>query len=142
MKKLLACVLALILIGCAALAEIDLSSLSYEELVALRQQVDATLWASEEWQEVEVPAGVYIIGEDIPAGRYVLSFTGSSIGPVNVYPTKEAYIENGFDTIVQEYLNPGDKINLLVDDGQYLELIGASNTYLFAPYTGAALGFK
>ena len=72
MKKLLACVLALILIGCAALAEIDLSGMSYEELVALKDQINLAIWNSAEWQEVEVPTGVWVVGEDIPAGWWTV----------------------------------------------------------------------
>lgn len=143
MKKLLVCVLALILIGCAALAEIDLSGMSFADLLDLRAQVDAAIFSSEEWNEVEVPAGVYIIGEDIPAGRYTVSYYGtSSLAPFKVWKNKDAFNENKFGTVIEEYFDHGDSLNIIIDDGQYLEIHGTGNVFIFTPYTGSSLGFK
>lgn len=72
MKKSFALVLALILIPCAALAEIDLSSLSFADLAALRDQAQLEMMKRDEWQEVTVPQGVYRVGEHIPAGTWTV----------------------------------------------------------------------
>ena len=50
----------------------DLSALTYNELVALKDQINLAMWNSQEWQEVEVPKGVYVIGEDIPVGKWTI----------------------------------------------------------------------
>ena len=71
MKKLVSFFLAALLICSAAAADpVDLSGMSYDELVALRDQINLAIWNSQEWQEVTVPEGIWIVGEDIPAGHW------------------------------------------------------------------------
>ena len=72
MKKLITIILILVmLLPAAASADIpDVSGLSFEELGQLIREAKKVLWACEEWKEVNVPAGVYKIGEDIPAGHW------------------------------------------------------------------------
>jgi hypothetical protein len=73
MKKFLAVLLILILTVAHAVSEVDLSGMSFDELVALREQLNLAIWNSQEWQEVEIPAGVWTIGKDIPAGHWKVS---------------------------------------------------------------------
>lgn len=70
MKKLLLVLLAVLLIVPATAETIDLSGMSYAELQALQAQVNAALWKHQEMEQVKVPAGVYKIGVDIPAGKW------------------------------------------------------------------------
>lgn len=71
MKKLFFLFLATLLLFSSASADpIDLSGLSFDELVALRDQINLAIWNCQEWQEVTVPAGVWIVGQDIPAGHW------------------------------------------------------------------------
>lgn len=76
MRKLISIILALCLLCCgsfvAAEASVDLSKLSYDELVSLKDQINLAIWNSAEWEEVEVPQGVYRVGVDIPAGHWVI----------------------------------------------------------------------
>lgn len=139
MKKLFVLLLALLLIGTAVAEGIDLSGMSYEDLLELRQQVDAAIWASDGWQEVQVPAGVYVIGEDIPSGRWTVS-PGGRLSTITLYPTKTDYTEQTYNYISLTMLNEGESYTLDVQDGQCLEIGGGALT--FAPYVGAALGFK
>lgn len=55
-----------------ALAEVELSTMSFDELVALREQVDMAIMESDEFKEVEVPIGDWIVGKHIPAGEYTV----------------------------------------------------------------------
>lgn len=55
---------------------VDLSGMSFEELLFLRDQLTAEIMSRPEWKEVTVPAGKYMIGEDIPAGSYSVTSTG------------------------------------------------------------------
>ena len=74
MKKLFSALLAVLML-CTASASaktIDLSSMSYDELVALKDQINLALWESEKWEEVTVPQGVYQVGADIPAGHWTI----------------------------------------------------------------------
>ena len=52
--------------------DINLSGMSYEELVALKDQINLAIWKSGKWQEVEIPQGVWKVGEDIPAGKWTV----------------------------------------------------------------------
>ncbi len=53
----------------------DIEGLSYDELVALKDQINLAIWNSEEWQEVTVPQGIWEVGADIPAGHWTISPT-------------------------------------------------------------------
>lgn len=71
MRKILLVVLALLLFVTPALADtIDLSGMSYAELKALQARVNNALWNHPNFECVEVPAGLYKIGTDIPSGRW------------------------------------------------------------------------
>ena len=76
MKKLAAVILAGVMclaMGSGCWADVDLSGMSYEELVALKEQIDLAIWNSAEWEEVEVPQGIWTVGEDIPAGQWTIT---------------------------------------------------------------------
>ena len=154
MKKLLSLlVLAALLLSVPASAEFDLSGMSFDELIALREQVNLALWATEEWQEVTVPAGAYTIGKEIPAGYW-------TIRPVD---GKTASVSWGsrFDAT-------GAEVDLWGDFGVFEQITSATDSYaqyndirsvswdliegtvlvigsasvIFTPYTGVSLGFK
>lgn len=78
MRHFLSVLLALLLLAPAALAAdpVDLSALTFDELVALREQLNLAIWNSQEWQEVTVPAGTWEIGKDIPAGHWSIRAAG------------------------------------------------------------------
>jgi len=135
----------------------DLSGLSYEELVALKDCINLAIWESEEWQEVTVPQGVWVVGEDIPAGKWTikcvdgafrteicwgdyLSEDGTSVsdetrGEVYVYisnPEHRLY-EAGDMTEYTVTLQVGD----------YVEVASNEDAAVFMPYAGKpSLGFK
>ena len=72
MKRLITIILILALaVPALALADLpDISNLTYNELVQLKDQINLAMWGSQEWQEVTVPPGVWEIGVDIPAGHW------------------------------------------------------------------------
>lgn len=93
MKKLLALSLILILALPAALADgVDLSSMSYDELTALRSQLEQEIMSRPEWKEVQVPPGNYVAGVDFPAGRYTVELRSSNTGSLifSVYQDEKA----------------------------------------------------
>ena len=154
MKKLLVCVLALILIGCAALAEIDLSGLSYEELVELKDKINLAMWESEEWQEVTVPEGVWVVGEDIPAGHWTIRVAAErdyfyvsvfdEADDLGLNPTNHCTVYEDWDIASPGYSSYGDiipeEVDIDMQEGWYFKAGGA---VIFTPYTGKPdLGFK
>ena len=71
MKRFFCLLFALVLLPVVSLADLpDISSLSYVELVQLRNQINLAMWNSQQWQEVSVPPGIWEIGVDIPAGHW------------------------------------------------------------------------
>lgn len=134
MKKVIAIALALILIGAAAYAAIDLSGMSFDELMALRQQVDKALWVSGGWTEAAVPTGDYYVGEDIPVGRWTVKCQGD----LAIITTYWGDTDESYDCMY--WLDTSEPVaNINFKDGQRVNISGA---VIFRPYTGAALGFK
>lgn len=137
MKKLLCLALAaLLLLPVMAIAETDLTSMSFEELVALQKSVVKEIMSRPEWKEVEVPNGNWKVGEDIPEGRYSVSCSGF-VG-FQVWGDKaDDYATNG-GLIKNELLQAGSSIgSLKLEDGY--EVVVSGGTVTFAPAIG--LGF-
>lgn len=155
MKKILAALFILMLFSMPALAEVDLSGMSYDELVALKDQINLAIWQSDAWQEVEVPAGIWIVGEDIPAGKWTIKHTdgvsstkvvwadaidasGASLSyDGKLYETEYLYDPDN------KYYDKGDptEVTWELKAGQYLMV--ADGIATFTPYAGKpSLGFK
>jgi len=156
MKRLMAVLVALVLLLPAlASADVDLTGMSYDELVSLKEKIDLALWAAEEWQEVTVPSGVYTVGVDIPVGKWtikavdgiyafikwgdVLDVSGVDIDfSGNLYESESLY-----STSYKRYEEGKDKTEVTYDlkDGQYI--IVSDGTVVFSPFSGGPkLGFK
>ena len=102
MKKLLAFSLAAFLLFSCALADVDLSALSYDQLLDLQKAVTEEIMNRPEWKAVTVPAGQWKVGEDIPAGSYSISVEEKSL--VNVWKkAPQDFSDNGmlFNEIIQ-----------------------------------------
>lgn len=78
MKKLIAMILAALLIPAASIASVpDISGLTRDELLELNRQIQLTLFSQQLVDGVTVPSGTYIVGEDIPSGTYRIGYTGT-----------------------------------------------------------------
>ena len=77
MKKMICAILTLAIflaVTAAAFADgVDLSSMTWEELLELKAAITLEQWSRDEWEEVEVPQGVWVVGEDIPAGKWTIT---------------------------------------------------------------------
>ena len=154
MKRFFVILIVLLLCPVFAFAEVDLSSMNYNELVNLKDQINLAIWNSDTWQEVEVPQGVWVVGEDIPAGKWTikaadgvkayvywgdrlddsktsLSWDGKIYESETIYSVNHRSYEKGDTTDVTWDLEDGHYF--IVDDG----------IALFTPYAGKpSLGFK
>ncbi len=154
MKRFAAILLALLLVTAAAAAEIpDISGLTFDELVALRDQINLAIWNSQEWQEVTVPGGIWEIGKDIPAGHWCVRLAKPSatdsvwvfekldragMGPnYNYYYRFQSLISDN----MQDYINSFPvSVDLILPHGWYFQ---CSADVVFTPYAGKPdLGFK
>ena len=153
MKKVL-CVLAVfICILTTAAAEVDLSGMSYDELVALKDQINKAIWESDEWQEVTVPQGVWRVGKDIPAGHWTVKaadgayvsvdycekitamgkadWSGKMRSELLKSPTRSSFSPTEDRVEFDQEMVEG--MYLVIDDG----------SVIFTPYSGKpSLGFK
>ena len=88
MKHRLTAILLLVvlMISCthAGAEDIDLSLMSYEELLSLRNKIMDEMLTRPEWENVLVPAGVYEIGVDIPEGTWTITAEEYSDPYVNI----------------------------------------------------------
>ena len=102
---------------------VDISGLTYDQLLALQKEVQAALWASPEWKEIRVPAGVYRIGEEIPAGRYAI--TAEKFGWLylgNLNRDKTAVDDSAFADFNQALIDDGETVTWTLPEGKYLQL--------------------
>lgn len=158
MKKAFCLLLiALLLIPTAFAENIDLSGLSLVELAELRQRVQLAMMETDEWQEVTVPQGVYVVGKDIPAGTWtVKSMFGAESHlrfawgdkldeagqHITYVGTKRADIVAIYNTKARNYKD-GDLLEytFTCQEGDYI-VIEYTNA-IFTPYHGKPdLGFK
>lgn len=153
-KVMIICItLALVLaLAPAAFADVDLSGMTFDELVALKDQIDLAIWNSQEWQEVEVPQGLYKVGADIPAGKWTIR---APSGEANTVKIGSELDDNGTDVnyrgdsrmIVGENYT-GWTVSGACDfwtvdlrDDQYVCI--KNGPAVFTPYAGKpSLGFK
>lgn len=156
MKKVMTiCItLALVLaLSPAAFADVDLSGMTFDELVALRDQINLAIWNSQEWQEVEVPQGVWRVGEDIPAGKWTVKpvpggQTYVKIGAsLNETGTEIDLSKSSGELLRAEdwpKFNPKTDVpswDIEVKEGQYISM--EYGPAVFTPYAGKpSLGFK
>lgn len=154
MKRFLALFLVLCSLSSFACASVDLSGMSFSDLVALREQVNMALWASDEWQAVEVPKGVYTIGKEIPAGKWTISAVNGAyvdlrwcdkLDESGVKPSSKSkiYVYDSLYSPYSIYYNSSKSSQLTwnLKDGQYL--IVDDGRAVFTPFIGSPnLGFK
>jgi len=154
MKRTFCIILAFVLlitIAPAAFADVDLSGMSFDELVALKDQINLALWNSVDWQEVTVPQGLYKVGSDIPAGKWTVK---APVGSYTVVKIGSQVDENGTDVDYHGESKPicGDNYSgfapssacafwtVELREDQYVSV--KNGDCVFTPYAGNNLGFK
>lgn len=129
MKKFLLFSLIFIMLSTCSLADVDLSNMSFEELLELQQQVNLTIFNSDEWVEVEVPMGVWDIGKDIPAGRWELSRGPNANTYLSTYVVYylERHSSGQPDKIRGQYrIRDGETLVIELFDGNVLKIEDSS----------------
>ena len=155
MKKLF-CVLMILALSLplAASADVDLSGLSFDELIALRDKINLAIWNSQEWQEVTVPIGVWKIGEDIPVGKWTIRMADNATSSWGSFVYTDRLDETGSfassDGKVWHWyqLNPKDSsdnelpVSVDLDCHENMYIVIERAPLVFTPYAGKPdLGF-
>ena len=153
MKRTLLFVLLLILLSASVgYSETDLSHMSFDELVSLRDQLNLAIWNSKEWQKVEVPAGTYQIGKDIPSGHWTIIPYYDTLTTIFYFNLLDKYGKNpaigweGWSFMIADSSEYSDwdhyshQCDAVLDDGMYLKI---SDRVYFTPYSGSPdFGFQ
>lgn len=108
MKKLIAVIITTLLFSQAVLASgIDLGGMTADELIALKTAITQELMDRGEIKSANVPAGDYIVGEDIPAGSYSIS-TSQIMVTVTVNDYEQMFVVTPDDGVGKISLSDGD----------------------------------
>lgn len=116
MKKIFcACLISILLfsLSISAFAEVDLSSMSVDELNELRMQIENEI--VKKGGDLQIGSGTYIGGEDIAPGTYELKVIGDTLTTYMLYPA-----EGNF---VADYITDEAYTRITINDGDKLELI-------------------
>ena len=137
MKKALSVILCamLVLLTSSALAtDVDLSSLSYDDLLALKLKIDTEVMSRPETKSVSVPIGVYEVGVHIPAGEYSLAQDG---GYTTITVAKAADFSDYGNIVGSTSVEEVGIGRFVLEEGQYVKV--EHGRMLFSTFTG--LGF-
>lgn len=129
MKKIIAILLVVLSIS-VAFADTDFSSMSYDELIELQKSLTAEIMSRPEWKEVNVPSGVWIVGEDIPAGTYSIRIRSGFSSRIDCVDAKGRQV-------CYQYIHENEPIGKIVLLDGYKITISAP--VIFAP--PVSLGF-
>ena len=112
-------------------------SKNVDDLVAAKKLAEDELRSRQEWEEVPVPEGPYVVGETIPAGvwcvwpveRMLLGFivndNGGKYGYATISPSRKSYSPDKY----------GDRIIVKLVDGYGLD-VSSDHGAIFTPYAG------
>lgn len=125
--------------------------MTLSELVKLSEQITMAMWKTEEWQEVTVPAGLYQVGVEIPAGKWTITATPQTYSATVKIGTQLE--DNGLDINwlysesnnlygIDSWAYNESKMNswtVTLTDGMYIKMEAAM---IFTPYAGPSFTFK
>lgn len=139
MKKFLGFLLVGALLTTTALAEdIDLTSLSLAELTSLEQRVSAEISSRVPDSANLLPEGLYSVGEDLSAGKYLFMVTyvrtysnGDTRGAVRLEDS------NGKSVLWAKGVEPGEVMYFSLQDGMTVKLSNCSGMLSIADQSWA-----
>lgn len=132
----------------------DIESMSYDELVALKDKINLAMWNSKEWKEVRVPQGVYTVGEDIPEGKWTIKAGNAQCVSLTWCDKLDASgMAASFESEIYVYKVLIDRNNAIYETGNEEEttftmkngqfIIVELGEVIFTPYAGKKdLGFN
>ena len=146
MKRYVSIAFAALLLVSVAFAEIDLSSFTFDQLAALRDKIMMEMMARDDWQEVVVPAGTYQVGNQIPAGHWMIKpadgrYCILEVGDALEYNGKEIkFNSKGYYHVIlvsetsRSYQDDQSFVDLTLTDGMYICI--EKSSVVFTPYSG------
>ena len=136
MKKLVCALLIALFVTAAAYAETGLEEYSFDELMQIRNLLNAEIMSRPEWKEVTVPAGTWVVGQDIPEGVYCINNNTKQYVNFTVWrKEKDNYSNNGL--VYNELIKGGDSFGRIELKTGWIFVSG--NQLVFTP--PVSLGF-
>lgn len=136
MKKLI-CILLIFIFSFSCFAEIDFSKYSVDELYSIIEQANDAIFEKNGIRSFTCYPGVYTVGTDIPAGRYLISLIDSDwFTGVYVYNTTTDYNTQNMYGIKYAYCisEDEDTVEVTLTKGNVIWV--QSTSLKFKPYTG------
>ena len=99
MKKIICAILSMMMFFSLAFAEVDLKSMSTADLQALYTKVVMELLSRTD-TSVELTQGIWVVGRDIPSGRYNLKADNVI---VSVYKSEDSAIDEVYSEMRSYY---------------------------------------
>lgn len=122
MKRILSFILIIGLFSISSLAEeLELTNMTYEQLVELKQAVDNEYYARPEAEPRILYPGYYVIGNEIPAGQYYLTVAEFGDEPSSgfyVYESKEK--KDNRNLSYWEHIKPGTISSFRLETGNII----------------------
>lgn len=149
MKKLLCVLLALLILFpvAAAADENRFAFCSLDELYQIRKELNSEIMSRYSWEEVTVPAGFYVVGEDIPAGHWTISFSPGTYAQIEYFKETDETGKQVRNALVNYYyqmlcdpenemssVSKIQEIDLELKEGYYF--VVHYYPVIFKPYTG------
>nr|DAM67725.1 MAG TPA: hypothetical protein [Caudoviricetes sp.] len=124
MKKVIALVISLVLLGSVAMAEIpDVSSLTDEELETLQKALSAEFSERGIEKSAVLTQGSYVCGQDIPAGSYLFSsFADKGHGIFAVYTKNEADYPSKYKVYDAASVKRDSSYYVTLEEGDVVEI--------------------
>lgn len=133
---------------------LDFNTMSLDELITLKEQINLAFWSLQEWQEVVVPPGVYEIGVHIPEAHWTVTATDGTSPHITFFSElndsktgSNGYIIDSVSLTSKTYKRGFDEnrdiefFDFELKKGKYIEI--ESGSVIFTPYSGKPdLGFK
>ena len=117
MKRFLCVLLILCILPVCVFAEY--TGKTDDELKADFRSIVSELISRKIWLSDSIPAGLYIVGESVPAGSYELTATQN--GKVAIYPTLDD-MATGHNRIIYILYSEGESFVLTLSDGLVIDL--------------------
>lgn len=130
-----------LLVSISSAETIDLSGLSYDELVSLSSRITAEIMARPEFKKVIVPPGAYKVGVEIPAGKWTIT---ASEGMCEVYWGKsldEYGVEIPYSDQIDDLDDWGSKSSVTWNLVEGTYIVVSRNAVTFTPAVPTSLGF-
>lgn len=131
MKKILIILMLVLLLIPSVIAEsVDYNSMTTDDLLALRNQINGILIERMASDASAIYSGNYTVGVDIKAGRYVLQFDeiaeGETTGIVMLFENTDKW--HNRDYISADYLRTNVEYQIVLEDSMVLEITRAKGT--------------